>query len=97
MPNAPKTPTRTIRVPDDLWKAVQKKAAAEKVTVTSIIIAALELYIKEAQQMGKHHDKIAKALAQRQASTPGGGGYKKPGSMNKKKTGYRGIKSNNAK
>jgi predicted transcriptional regulator len=48
MPNAPKTPTRTIRVPDDLWKAVQKKAAAEKVTVTSIIIEALELYIKEA-------------------------------------------------
>jgi len=40
-----KTPTRTIRVPDDLWKAVQKKAAAEKVTVTSIIIAALEAYL----------------------------------------------------
>jgi predicted transcriptional regulator len=40
-----KTPTRTIRVPDDLWKAVQKKAASEKVTVTSIIIAALEAYL----------------------------------------------------
>jgi len=44
MPNAPKTPTRTIRVPDDLWKAVQKKAAAEGITVTSIIISALESY-----------------------------------------------------
>ncbi len=45
MPNAPKTPTRTIRVPDDIWKAVQKKAASEGVTVTSIIIQALEKYI----------------------------------------------------
>lgn len=47
MPNAPKTPTRTIRVSDQLWTAVQKKAAAEKITVTSIIIEALEDYIKE--------------------------------------------------
>jgi predicted transcriptional regulator len=46
MPNAPKTPTRTIRVSDDLWVAVQKKAASEKVTVTSVIIKALEAYIK---------------------------------------------------
>lgn len=41
--------------------------------------------------MGKHHDKVVKALTQRIAgwealkSKPG---YKKPGSMNKKKTGY---------
>ena len=47
MPNAPKTPTRTIRVPDDLWLAVQKKAAKEGVTVTSVIIKALAAYIAE--------------------------------------------------
>jgi len=47
MPNAPKTPTRTIRVADDLWQAVQKKAAVEGVTVTSVIIAALETYLTE--------------------------------------------------
>jgi hypothetical protein len=47
MPNAPKTPTRTIRVPDDLWKAVQAKAATEGVTVTSVIIKALENYLKD--------------------------------------------------
>lgn len=46
MPNAPKTPTRTIRVPDSLWKAVQYKAAKEGVTVTSVIIEALEAYSK---------------------------------------------------
>ena len=35
--------------------------------------------------MGKHHDKIKKALEQRIAATPNGSGYKKPGSMNKRK------------
>jgi len=45
MPNAPKTPTRTIRVSDELWTTVQAKAAEEKVTVTSIIIDALQKYI----------------------------------------------------
>ena len=44
MPNAPKTPTRTIRVSDELWAAVQAKAAEEGVTVTSVVIEALEKY-----------------------------------------------------
>lgn len=47
--------------------------------------------------MGKHHDKIAKALEQRQAAMPAGAGYTKPGSMNKKKTGYRGQKAKGSK
>lgn len=47
MPNAPKTPTRTIRVADDLWLAVQRKAALEDVTVTSVIIKALEAYVQK--------------------------------------------------
>ena len=47
--------------------------------------------------MSKHHDKIKKALEQRIAATPNGAGFKKPGSMNKKKTGYRGVKANNAR
>ena len=33
-------------------------------------------------------EKIKKALQQRQEKTPPGSGYNKPGSMNKKKTGY---------
>lgn len=45
MPNAPKTPTRTIRVSDSLWRAVQAKAASEGVTVTSVIVESLEAYI----------------------------------------------------
>lgn len=38
--------------------------------------------------MGKHHDKIAKALQKRKETTPNKPGFKAPGSMNKKKTGY---------
>ena len=47
--------------------------------------------------MGKHHDKIAKALEIRKANMPKGAGFKVPGSMNKKKTGYRGQKANGSK
>jgi hypothetical protein len=47
--------------------------------------------------VGKHLDKIQAALLVRQAGTPQGAGFKKPGSMNKKKTGYMGIKANEAK
>lgn len=47
MPNAFKTPTRTLRVSDELWHAVQEKAAGQGITVTSVIIEALEKYISE--------------------------------------------------
>jgi hypothetical protein len=39
--------------------------------------------------MAKHHDKVKARLEQRQATTPNLRGFHKPGSMNKKKTGYR--------
>jgi hypothetical protein len=38
--------------------------------------------------MGKHHDKVLKALEGRKAACPNKGGYNMPGSMNKKKSGY---------
>jgi len=44
--------------------------------------------------MGKHHDKIAAALEVRKANHKSGQGGKVPGSMNKKKTGYRSINYN---
>jgi predicted DNA binding CopG/RHH family protein len=47
MPNAPKTPTRTIRVSSELWSAVKEKAAIEGRTITDVIIEALKDYIKE--------------------------------------------------
>jgi predicted transcriptional regulator len=45
MPNAPKTPTRTIRVSDELWSAVKIKAADDSRTVTDVIVEALKAYI----------------------------------------------------
>jgi predicted DNA binding CopG/RHH family protein len=47
MPNAPKTPTRTIRVSNELWNAVKEKAALEERTVTDVIIEALKVYVEE--------------------------------------------------
>ena len=44
--------------------------------------------------MGKHHDKIAKALAKRQAAASADRGHRKPGSMNPRKTGYWRVKAN---
>jgi hypothetical protein len=49
MPNAPKTPTRTLRVDDELWTAVQAQAKLDGVTVTSIIIDGLLSYLKNAR------------------------------------------------
>ena len=46
MPNSPKTPTRTIRVSNELWSAVKDKAAVDKRTVTDVILEALREYIK---------------------------------------------------
>ena len=47
MPNSPKTPTRTIRVSNELWVAVKEKAALDNRTVTDVIIEALKDYISE--------------------------------------------------
>ena len=38
--------------------------------------------------MGKHYDKVLEALEVRKKNTPNKGGFRIPGSMNKKKTGY---------
>jgi hypothetical protein len=46
--------------------------------------------------VGKHLDKLERALKQRQSATYASG-QKKPGSMNIKKTGYRGQKAKGSK
>jgi predicted DNA binding CopG/RHH family protein len=46
MPNAPKTPTRTIRVSEELWSAVKDKAQIDGRTVTDVIISALKEYMQ---------------------------------------------------
>lgn len=47
MPNAPKTPLRTIRVPDDVWLAAQERAAELGETVSEVVRRALREYTAE--------------------------------------------------
>ena len=48
MPNQPRAdnPARAIRVPDALWHAALAKAAERGETVSAIVRAALERYVK---------------------------------------------------
>lgn len=47
MPNQPATPTHSVRVPDEIWDAAVAKAAAEGTTVTEVILAALERFLRD--------------------------------------------------
>lgn len=47
VPNQPKTPMRGFRIPTDLYKAAQAKAASEGRTVTDVVRHALARYVKE--------------------------------------------------
>lgn len=38
------TPPRSIRVPNDIWKAAQARAASEGRTVTDVLVAYLRRY-----------------------------------------------------
>jgi predicted HicB family RNase H-like nuclease len=40
------TPLRSLRVPDDLWRAAQAKAEAQGKSVSEVIIRALERFIR---------------------------------------------------
>jgi predicted DNA-binding protein len=46
VPNQPKTPKRTFRVSDDLYKRVQEKAKREGRTVSDIVNESFENYLE---------------------------------------------------
>lgn len=46
MPNAPKTPSRNIRITNELWLSAQAKAAKEGKSISEIVRSALEKYVK---------------------------------------------------
>jgi predicted HicB family RNase H-like nuclease len=46
-PNQPKTPTHSVRVPQDLWDAVRAKAKRQGETITDVIIRALKRYLRD--------------------------------------------------
>lgn len=47
MPNKPKTPSRNVRVDDELWNESLRIAAERGETVAEIIRAALKRYVKK--------------------------------------------------
>jgi hypothetical protein len=46
-PNQPKTPTRSIRIPDDVWFPALRKAERESRTVTDVVMAALRAFLED--------------------------------------------------
>jgi hypothetical protein len=46
MPNQPKTPGHTIRVPDDEWLPARDKATENGETMTGVIRKALQSYVE---------------------------------------------------
>jgi len=46
VPNQPKTPLRSFRIPDDVYKAAQAKAAERGETVSSVVVDSLKRYAK---------------------------------------------------
>lgn len=46
VPNAPKTPLKSFRIPDDLYRAAQAKAAERGESVSDVVRAALQRYVK---------------------------------------------------
>jgi predicted CopG family antitoxin len=48
VPNQPKTPLRSFRIPDDVYKTAQVKAAEKGESVSDVVRRALERYGKRA-------------------------------------------------
>lgn len=46
VPNQPKTPLRSFRIPDEVYKAAQAKAADKGESVSDVVRRALERYIR---------------------------------------------------
>jgi predicted HicB family RNase H-like nuclease len=46
VPNQPRTPLRSFRIPDELYEAAQQKAAEKGESVSDVVRRALERYVK---------------------------------------------------
>jgi hypothetical protein len=45
MPNQPKTPNRTVRIPDDIWTPAVLVAQANNTTVSEVIRSLLDWWL----------------------------------------------------
>lgn len=46
MPNAPATPSRSVRVPDEIWAALRRIADERGETITDVILRAIRQYLR---------------------------------------------------
>ena len=47
VPDQPKTPHRSVRVPDEIWDEVRRKASDRGETITDVILRALKQYLRD--------------------------------------------------
>lgn len=47
MPDQPKTPLHSVRVPDELWQAAKARVAERGTSVSAVIVAALTSYVTQ--------------------------------------------------
>ena len=47
VPNQPKTPVHSVRIPDEIWDAAKRKAADHGETITDVILRLLKRYVRE--------------------------------------------------
>ena len=50
MPNAPRTPLKSFRIPEDLYREAQQLAADEGQSVSDVVRKALERYVRAGRQ-----------------------------------------------
>lgn len=50
VPNQPRTPLKSFRIPEDLYRAAQDAAAGNDETVSDVVRRALERYVKAAER-----------------------------------------------
>lgn len=61
MPNAPRTPLRSFRIPDDLYLEAQRVAATQDESVSDVVRRALERYVKAARRKARAEDEARKS------------------------------------
>lgn len=52
VPNAPKTPLKSFRIPEALYRAAQEKAAERGESVSDVVRAALQRYVRRGTKRG---------------------------------------------
>lgn len=69
------TPLRAIRVPDEIWAAVNARAATEGTTSTAVVLAALTAYLADRAPELSGRRAPPAVFTEAEESRPGPGDY----------------------